>query len=416
MGETIANRGGNFLISISLCMIVKNEEDTLPRCLRSAAGLVDEIVVVDTGSTDRTKEVAREFTDRVFDFPWNDDFSQARNYSFQLARCQYCLWLDADDVIDPEYQQEFQTLKESLPPQTDVVMLPYHGAFDQQGRPVLTYYRERLVRRLAGLVWQGAVHEAIAPVGNVVYWDRAAVSHRKTRPGDGDRNLRILENLLAQGKMFSPREQFYYARELADHGRDQEAAAQLEAFLERPEGWVENKRQACRDLAQCRKRLGQEEAAFAALTRALAYGPPQAELCCDLGQFSWTGRSIRPPCSGMKPPSPVPGRTGPAPLWLRTATGIFPVCSCASVTTAWVIGSWLAGTTRWPALLSRTILRFFPTNGFSKERPEAASGSLLAPPTLRRRHDPLREEAGACGKTSPRLCRGLVFFQKIDYD
>lgn len=285
MGETIANRGGNFLISISLCMIVKNEEDTLPRCLRSAAGLVDEIVVVDTGSTDRTKEVAREFTDRVFDFPWNDDFSQARNYSFQLARCQYCLWLDADDVIDPEYQQEFQTLKESLPPQTDVVMLPYHGAFDQQGRPVLTYYRERLVRRLAGLVWQGAVHEAIAPVGNVVYWDRAAVSHRKTWPGDGDRNLRILENLLAQGKMFSPREQFYYARELADHGRDQEAAAQLEAFLERPEGWVENKRQACRDLAQCRKRLGQEEAAFAALTRALAYGPPQAELCCDLGQF-----------------------------------------------------------------------------------------------------------------------------------
>ena len=72
---------------------------------------------------------------------------------------------------------------------------------------------------------------------------------------------------------------------MADHGRDQEAAAQLEAFLERPEGWVENKRQACRDLARCRKRLGQEEAAFAALTRALAYGPPQAELCCDLGQF-----------------------------------------------------------------------------------------------------------------------------------
>ena len=100
------------MISISLCMIVKNEEDTLPRCLRSAAGLVDEIVVVDTGSTDRTKEVAREFTDRVFDFPWNDDFSQARNYSFQLARCQYCLWLDADDVLPASTVETLEKLKE----------------------------------------------------------------------------------------------------------------------------------------------------------------------------------------------------------------------------------------------------------------------------------------------------------------
>lgn len=125
-------------------MIVKNEEDVLSRCLSSVQGLVEEMVVVDTGSTDSTKEVARKFTDRVFDFPWAEDFSQARNFSFSQATQQFCLWMDADDVIDPEYRQGFLELKQVLPLQTDVVMLPYHAAFDEGGRPVLTYYRERL--------------------------------------------------------------------------------------------------------------------------------------------------------------------------------------------------------------------------------------------------------------------------------
>ena len=273
------------MITVSLCMIVKNEEDVLSRCLSSVQGLVEEMVVVDTGSTDSTKEVARKFTDRVFDFPWAEDFSQARNFSLSQATQQFCLWMDADDVIDPEYRQGFLELKQALPPQTDVVMLPYHAAFDEGGRPVLTYYRERLIRRLSGLSFRGAVHEAVAPVGNVVTWDGAAISHRKTRPGDPDRNLRIFEGLLSQGKELSPREQFYYARELAAHGRDEEAAWLFEEFLSTGRGWVENQLQACRDLSGCLLRMGKPEEAFTALAAALRYGPPRAELCCDLGQF-----------------------------------------------------------------------------------------------------------------------------------
>lgn len=271
------------MITISLCMIVKNEEDTLPRCLSSVQGLAEELIVVDTGSSDRTMEIAQGFGARVFSFPWSEDFALARNYSFSKATQEYCLWLDADDVITPEDREGFLELKRTLPPETDVVMLPYHAAFDQAGRPTLTYYRERLIRRLAGLAWEGAVHEAITPAGRVLRWDGAAVSHRKLRAGDPDRNLRIYQNLLAQGKQLSPREQFYYARELAAHGRDEEAAAQWEAFLDSGEGWVENEIQACRDLYQCRLRQGKDREAFAALTRALAFGPPRSELCCDLG-------------------------------------------------------------------------------------------------------------------------------------
>lgn len=273
------------MVTISLCMIVKDEEALLPRCLESIQGLVEEVIVVDTGSSDRTVELAQQAGAQVYHFPWVGDFSQARNFSFSKATQQYCLWMDADDVLDAQYRPGFLQLKAALPPQTDVVMLPYHTAFDQAGAPTFTYYRERLIRRLAGLRWSGAVHEAIPPVGNVVYWDKAAISHRKPGPGDPDRNLGIYQGLLAQGKTLSPRERFYYARELAAHGREEEAAAQWEEYLASGEGWVENQREACRDLSACYLRQGKGEEAFRALAKALRLGPPRAELCCDFGAF-----------------------------------------------------------------------------------------------------------------------------------
>lgn len=73
------------MITISLCMIVKNEEQTLPRCLDCIWDLVDEIIIVDTESTDRTEELAGPYTDWVYDFPWIDDFSAARNAAFEKA-------------------------------------------------------------------------------------------------------------------------------------------------------------------------------------------------------------------------------------------------------------------------------------------------------------------------------------------
>ena len=85
---------------ISLCMIVKNEEANLEACLRPVCGLVDEIVVVDTGSSDRTREIASDLGARVFDFPWCDDFSAARNESQRYARGEWVFWLDADDRVD----------------------------------------------------------------------------------------------------------------------------------------------------------------------------------------------------------------------------------------------------------------------------------------------------------------------------
>ena len=272
------------MISVSLCMIVKNEEDVLERCLTSAAALADEIIIVDTGSTDRTKEIAARFTSLIFDFPWRDDFAAARNESFAHASMDYCMWLDADDVLLEADQAAFLALKETLDPAVSVVMAPYHTGFDEGGRVTFSYYRERLIKNRAGMRWEGAVHEAVTPVGQIFYGD-FAVTHRKTRPSDPDRNLRIYQAQLNAGKILEPRHQFYYGRELYYHRRWEEALTVFEAFLEDGRGWVENNIDACCHCAYCQEQMGQPEAALAALLRTFVYDRPRAEVCCELERY-----------------------------------------------------------------------------------------------------------------------------------
>ena len=277
--------------TISICMIVKNEEDVLARCLSSVQEACDEIVIVDTGSTDRTKEIAESFTDKVFDFAWGDDFSAARNFSLAQASMDYILWLDADDVLMPNDKQKLLALKGTLTPAIDVVMMPYHVAFDAAGRPVFSYERERLFKNREGFFFEGAVHEAVAPRGNIIHAD-VAVTHQKTRPSDPERNLRIFEKLLKEGESLSPRHQFYYARELYYHNRFEEAAKAFEAFLDGGLGWVENNINACEDLSLCYYALGERQKAIMALLRSFTFAPPRAELCCDIARHLMEERNL----------------------------------------------------------------------------------------------------------------------------
>ena len=96
------------MITISVCMIVKNEELLLAQCLDSLQNIADEIIIVDTGSTDRTKEIASRYTDKIFDFPWIHDYSAARNFAAEQASMEYIYMADADERLDlrsfPLYQ------------------------------------------------------------------------------------------------------------------------------------------------------------------------------------------------------------------------------------------------------------------------------------------------------------------------
>ncbi|MFR3283195.1 MAG: glycosyltransferase [Clostridium fessum] len=90
------------MIRLSLCMIVKNEEAVLTRVLASAIQFADEILVADTGSTDRTVEISRQYTKHIYHYPWNDDFAAARNFICEKVSTEYWMWLDADDIVPAE--------------------------------------------------------------------------------------------------------------------------------------------------------------------------------------------------------------------------------------------------------------------------------------------------------------------------
>lgn len=270
--------------TISLCMIVKNEEMHIARCLNSVAELVDEIIIVDTGSTDRTVEIVSDYTSKIYLYPWKEDFSDARNYSFSHASMDYCMWMDADDILEETEKEKFLQLKQSLSPDTDIVMMKYHTSFDEAGKPSFSYFRERWIRNDTQYRWVGAVHEVIPPSGKIIYSD-IAICHRKTIAGDSDRNLKIYRKMLADRKLLEPRQQYYYGRELYYHKHYEEAVSVLEQFLLSPDGWIENKIEACSVCANCYYQLGQEQSALITLLRSMCFDLPRAELCCEIGKY-----------------------------------------------------------------------------------------------------------------------------------
>ncbi|MDL2218487.1 glycosyltransferase family 2 protein [Christensenellaceae bacterium OttesenSCG-928-M15] len=272
------------MITISLCMIVKNEEKTLPNCLKSVEGLADEIIIVDTGSSDKTRETARKFTKHVYDFQWIDDFSAARNFAFKKATCDYLMWLDADDVLLEEDLRAFLKLKAMFDPKVDVVMMRYHTAFDEHGRPTFSYYRERLIKRSYHYRWMEPVHEYISTPGANIITTQIAVTHTKKSGGEtSGRNIRIYEARINAGETLSARGMYYYARELQDHGRYKDAIAWFTRFLESRLGWAEDNIGACGALSDCYLKEGQKERSLYALLRSFQYDTPRAEVCAKIG-------------------------------------------------------------------------------------------------------------------------------------
>ncbi|MCZ8518563.1 MULTISPECIES: glycosyltransferase [Paenibacillus] len=271
------------MITVSLCMIVRNEEATLSRCLDSVRRAVDEIVIVDTGSTDATIAIAETYTERVIRFPWIDDFSAARNESFRHAACDYILWLDADDVLALEDTEKLLELKSVLGPAVDSVTMPYLLASGQEGRPVYSLRRNRLVKRSRQFRWIGCVHEYLEVSGTVLH-SGIAVRHQPVeRPGRSERNLAIYRKKLESGSLWTPRDRYYYANELQDHGLWGDAAEQYEYFLSEGLGWEEDCIQACGKLADCYLQLGRSDRFAESALRSLKYGAPRAEHCCRLG-------------------------------------------------------------------------------------------------------------------------------------
>jgi glycosyltransferase involved in cell wall biosynthesis len=278
---------------VSLCMIVRNEEHHLPDCLRSAADLVDELIVVDTGSQDRTRELAREFGARVFDFPWPDSFGRARNESLSHARGKWILWLDADDRLDEENRQHLKAVLAALGDGRDAYAMKVRSALDPNRTGFRMLDQVRLFRNLPEIHWDYRIHEQILPAvsraGGRVRWTPVVIDHvgyqdAGTRQQKLDRNLRLLEMDAAERSddSFSL---FNLGWTLLDLGRSEEALPNLQRSLEKAASHSSILRKLYYLLGFCHRNLGRPDEALKVCQQGLARFPDDAELLLEEGMM-----------------------------------------------------------------------------------------------------------------------------------
>ncbi len=161
--------------SISLCMIVKNEEENLDRCLISARDVVDEIIIVDTGSTDRTIEIAESYGAKVFNHPWEGSFSKARNYSLKYATCDWILYLDADEELNKEDAPRLKEIAENSDEcqvASFIIKNKYKDS-TQEGFAQMV----RFFKNFSGIHYKGIVHNAIQYRGKCLYSTITIIHH-----------------------------------------------------------------------------------------------------------------------------------------------------------------------------------------------------------------------------------------------
>ncbi len=270
-------------MDISVCLIVKDEQEVLERCLGCVKQFANEIIIIDTGSKDNTKQIAKKFTDKVYDFKWVDDFSKARNFSFSFAKCEYVMWLDADDFISQDNIKKILQLKKGVST-ADVYMLKYDIAFDEKGNSTFSYYRERILKNNGKFFWQGFVHEAIVPSGKIEYLD-ISIWHRRKQKTNPKRNVEIYEKHQRNGAVFGAREWFYFGRELFYVKRYSKAEKCFRKFLNQPHKFLPNEIEASIFIAKIYYIKGQFQRAKNFLFSSMKRLDLGAEGCCLLGDI-----------------------------------------------------------------------------------------------------------------------------------
>ena len=274
------------MITISLCIIVKNEEKILARCLDSIADLMDEIIVVDTGSADRTKEIAAHYTEHIYDFEWVDDFSAARNYAFSKASGEYIYSADADEVLDEDNRRRFRRLKETLLPEVEIVQMKY--ANQLQYNTIYNFdeeYRRELFKRKRDFVWEAPIHETVR-LEPVVYDSDIVINHLP-EASHAKRDLMNFHRQCLKGYRLSKRLLGLYARELMLAGDKEDFLEAAGTFMEAA---ADNGRdgeemaQACCVVAKA-ARLAEDMVNFFKYTSKVIAQDPCSEICCEMGHF-----------------------------------------------------------------------------------------------------------------------------------
>ena len=258
-------------MKFSLCMIVKDESAVLRACLDSLKGIMDEIIIVDTGSTDDTKKIAAEYTPYLYDFEWNNDFAAARNFAFSKATGDYIYSADADEVIDQENQDKLKALKRAMLPEVEIVQMIY--VTEQINHPTENFARDlrpKLFKRLRAFTWIEPIHHR--PQGN-----------------HSSRDFDVFERIIADKGVLSDRLMGMYLRELYKAGTEEELR-RAEGFFESAlsDKRAEGKTLLCRQIiAVLLKiyRLVDDPVRMLKVSLSEEATIPSAEMCMELGYF-----------------------------------------------------------------------------------------------------------------------------------
>lgn len=276
--------------TVALCMIVKNEADNLPRLLDSIEGCFDEIHITDTGSTDDTVKIGESRGCQVHHFEWVNDFAKARNFSFSQAKTDFICWLDGDDVLSD--REQFIKWRNDCMWTSDYWMAVYDYACDDQGKPVVSFARERVIRNNLGLSWTYFVHEGIPPESKIkkdlmiqyaTTWRVVHMRNMADMQKDKFRNIKLFE---ANKDKIDPRMTFYLGKEYFEANRPMEAFPKLmDAVVN--ESLAPHDRQlgiqyACYSLMQC----NQFERAIPIAFQGLQLNPLKAEYYVIIGDCS----------------------------------------------------------------------------------------------------------------------------------
>ncbi len=271
---------------VSVALITRDEEASIEKCLLSVRELGDEVVIHDTGSTDRTVEIARALGAHVIEGEWRDDFAWARNVALDACRGEWVLSIDADEYLDNPSVTARRILSRlrTVPDSTNEVILRVLSVTGSRAAPVRPrtgFQVQRLFRR-ERMRWQGRIHELPRPIGDPgtnVVWDDVQIIHEGyldeiwAARGKAERNLRIA--LLDDAVVDEAKHWFERARAFVLGGQTDEALHAYERAAATPTNDVGLRRSAVRLAAVLRLETGDVVGAAAALPELRALGTPK---------------------------------------------------------------------------------------------------------------------------------------------
>lgn len=265
---------------ISAVLIVQNEEKLLPRCLESIKDL-DEIIISDSGSIDKTIEIAQRYTDKIFSFPWCDNFAKSRNFAKSHATGDYILSIDADEIL-----HDVSKVREAveLAAQKDILTINCTLVAEDNGQKT-TF--PRLFKNDERVWWEGAIHNHLSVQGESVGDVRITYGYSPAHNDDPNRAFRILKKEV-ESRDDAVRETFYLAREYWYRKNYEETVKLVGKYVQKSR-FLAEKAEAFLMMAYAYEKMGDMDSARDACAQALILNATFSEAAHFMAKLAGAG-------------------------------------------------------------------------------------------------------------------------------